>query len=110
MTICLCVHVTMCLCVHKFIAQLFHAVKRKVGVLINPIPYGISIPAMLRGLKSHLGVIDSNFLLHTLEPMSKIKKKIPKIFKNGRKIEFLKKIMKNSFSAKCAPFGHISIF
>ena len=46
---------------------------------IYPISYGISIPTMLRGagvkftpqLKTHLGVIDSNFIKHTYKPMSK---------------------------------------
>ena len=45
---------------------------------INPISYSISIPTMLRGagvkftpqLKTHLGVIDSNFIKHTYKPMS----------------------------------------
>ena len=37
--------------------------KLKINTEINPIPYGISIPAML-------GVIDSNFFIHTNKTMS----------------------------------------
>ena len=60
-------------------------------------------------LKTHLGVIESNFFIHT-NKTSQNKKKIQIFFKNCRKIEFLKKFAKKNFSAKCAPFSQISIF
>ena len=49
-----------------------------LNVNFNPIPYGISFPAMLRGggmkftpqLKTYLGLIDSNFFIHTNKTMS----------------------------------------
>ena len=37
---------------------------------LNPIPYGISIPAMPPQLKTYLGLIDSNFFIHTNKTMS----------------------------------------
>ena len=40
-------------------------------LIFNPIPYGISIPAMLPPqLKTCLGVIDSIIFVHTNKPMS----------------------------------------
>ena len=42
-----------------------------LNVNFNPIPYGISIPAMLRlQLKTYLGVIDSNLFIHTNKTLS----------------------------------------
>ena len=72
----------------------------------NPIPYGISIPAVLRGGVKNTppaknifrSVIFPFFYTYneSYVQLAKIKKKIQKFFENGREIEFLKNFRKFS--------------
>ena len=72
----------------------------------NPIPYGISIPAVLRGGVKNTppaknifrSVIFQFFYTYneSYVQLARIKKKIQNFFENGREIEFLKNFRKFS--------------